>query len=270
MHSPVHFGLEDIRVSEEIGNLGPHPALKLWSKEVRTPTLGNADLPSLAGAFVTVDALAEVAYQTPAVFGAEHHSPKPVGALGVSGGIGEVRQPIGRQAVEKNTEIVQEPTTKPELSGTVSSQKGFADLAGSLQACNRYVILTFLSGQEALMYWNPIGFECIWYPTSFELDDANLTDANLTGARLFDADLSRTNLTDARLFGTDLSGTNLTDANLTDADLFGDEMSRANLIGADLSGADLTRADLAYADLTDADLTRADRMVKHVSPSTGQ
>ena len=20
------------------------------------------------------------------------------------------------------------------------------------------------------MYWNPIGFECIWYPTSFELD----------------------------------------------------------------------------------------------------
>jgi len=52
MHSPVHFGLEDIRVSEEIGNLGPHPALKLWSKEVRTPTLGNADLPPLAGAFV--------------------------------------------------------------------------------------------------------------------------------------------------------------------------------------------------------------------------
>jgi hypothetical protein len=71
MHSPVHFGLEDIRVSEEIGNLGPHPALKLWSKEVRTPALGNADLPSLAGAFVTVDALAEVAYQTPAVFGAD-------------------------------------------------------------------------------------------------------------------------------------------------------------------------------------------------------
>jgi len=100
LHSPVHFGLEDIRVSEEIGNLGPHPALKLWSKEVRTPALGNADLPSLAGAFVAV---AEVAYQTPAVFGAEHHSPKPVGALGVSGGIGEVRQPIGRQAVEKNT-----------------------------------------------------------------------------------------------------------------------------------------------------------------------
>ena len=25
------------------------------------------------------------------------------------------------------------------------------------------------------MYWNPIGFECIWYPTSFELDDADLT-----------------------------------------------------------------------------------------------
>jgi hypothetical protein len=71
MHSPVHFGLEDIRVSQESANLGPHPALKLWSREVRAPTLGNADLPPLAGAFVTVDAPAEVAYQPPAVFGAE-------------------------------------------------------------------------------------------------------------------------------------------------------------------------------------------------------
>ena len=82
MHSAVHFGLEDIRVSQEIGNPGPHPALKLWPRGVRTPTLGNADLPPPAGAFVTVDASAEVTYQTPAVFGAEQHSPKPIGALG--------------------------------------------------------------------------------------------------------------------------------------------------------------------------------------------
>ena len=60
------------------------------------------------------------------------------------------------------------------------------------------------------MYWNPIGFECIWYPTSFELDDADLSRTNLTDARLFGTDLSGTNLTDARLIDADLSGTNLT------------------------------------------------------------
>jgi hypothetical protein len=90
MHSAVHFGLADIRVSQEISNLGPHPALKFGSGEVRAPTLGNTDLPPPAGAFETVDASAEVTYQTPVVFGAEQHSPKPIGALGVAGGIGFV------------------------------------------------------------------------------------------------------------------------------------------------------------------------------------
>ena len=32
------------------------------------------------------------------------------------------------------------------------------------------MILTFLSGPEALKYWKLIGVECIWYPASFELD----------------------------------------------------------------------------------------------------
>ena len=31
------------------------------------------------------------------------------------------------------------------------------------------MILTFLSGPEALKYWKLIGVECIWYPASFEL-----------------------------------------------------------------------------------------------------
>ena len=45
MHSAIHFGLEDIRVSEEIGNLGPHPALKFGSGEV----LGTPIFPRLPG-----------------------------------------------------------------------------------------------------------------------------------------------------------------------------------------------------------------------------
>ena len=32
------------------------------------------------------------------------------------------------------------------------------------------MILTFLSAPEVLKYWKLIGFECIWYPASFELD----------------------------------------------------------------------------------------------------
>ena len=31
------------------------------------------------------------------------------------------------------------------------------------------------------MYWNPIGFECIWYPTSFELDVVLLRELSAKG-----------------------------------------------------------------------------------------
>ncbi len=61
---------------------------------------------------------------------------------------------------------------KARISGTVSAQKGLTDLTGSLQACNGYVILTVLSGQEALMYW---------HPTSFELDVVLLMDLSAKG-----------------------------------------------------------------------------------------
>ena len=54
--------------------------------------------------------------------------------------------------------------------GTISSQCYPTRLTGSQQACNRYVILTFLSGPAVLKYWKLIGSECIWYPGSFELD----------------------------------------------------------------------------------------------------
>ena len=31
------------------------------------------------------------------------------------------------------------------------------------------------------MYWNQIGFECIWYPTSFELDVVLLRELSAKG-----------------------------------------------------------------------------------------
>ena len=92
---------------------------------------------------------------------------------------------------------------------------------------------------------------------------ANLTNANLTHAILFNANLSAANLTDANLTLALLDGVNLTDANLTDADLAFAILSSANLAGANLTDANLTHADLIntvlyHADLTGANLFHAD------------
>ena len=72
------------------------------------------------------------------------------------------------------------------------------------------------------------------------LSDANLSDADLSGANLSDANLRR----------ADLSGANLSDANLRRADLSGANLSGANLSDADLSGANLSGANLSDADLS--------------------
>lgn len=70
--------------------------------------------------------------------------------------------------------------------------------------------------------------------------------------QLAGADLSMAQLAGARLQGTDFSGAWLADADLRRADLTG-----ANLTGADLTGADLTGAILTDADLRRAELDRA-------------
>lgn len=62
------------------------------------------------------------------------------------------------------------------------------------------------------------------------------------------ADLSNANLKGALLYNADLSGKNLSHANL----------EGVCLMAADLSGADLSHANLLEADLQDADLSNAD------------
>ena len=71
---------------------------------------------------------------------------------------------------------------------------------------------------------------------------ANLREANLSGANLYEADLC----------GADLRG-----ANLREADFRGANLSGANLYEADLRGADLRGADLRWATLYEADLRGA-------------
>jgi len=86
---------------------------------------------------------------------------------------------------------------------------------------------------------------------------ADLSRANLTGAKLTDAKLTGSDLTDANLYGADLTDANLTGVCLTDANLYGADLTGANLSGANLSGADLTGANLSGAKLTGSDLRRA-------------
>ena len=89
--------------------------------------------------------------------------------------------------------------------------------------------------------------ECRW---------CDLTDANLSGARLSGADLSGANISRAKLTGSDLSNSNLSTtylrgSDLTGANLSGAFMGKANLNGATLTGATMTGADLSGATWTD-------------------
>lgn len=65
------------------------------------------------------------------------------------------------------------------------------------------------------------------------------------------------NLRDADLSGADLNGANLRYADLSDADLSGADLRYADLNGADLSGANLRGANLRDANLSGAELNCA-------------
>ena len=98
-----------------------------------------------------------------------------------------------------------------------------------------------------------------------DLENADLRRANLTGADLRGANLTRTDLTGANLTRTDLTGANLTRADLTGANLTRADLSEAHLTGADLTGAHLSQAYLSEADLTGANLRGADLTGAHLS-----
>jgi uncharacterized protein YjbI with pentapeptide repeats len=90
------------------------------------------------------------------------------------------------------------------------------------------------------------------YPHRPDLNGANLSRANLSGADLRRADLRKTNLSGANLNGASLYTADLLEANLSGAILRG-----ANLIEANLSGANLYKASLNEADLSGANLYKA-------------
>jgi TIR domain/Pentapeptide repeats (8 copies) len=112
--------------------------------------------------------------------------------------------------------------------------------------------------REFLMFF-PIGLAYQWLHFREEHPDIDpdLSEADLTGMRLWGMDLSSTNLHRANLGGTYLLGTAFAFANLSRASLRGADLTQANLKCADLSGADLNGAKLNGADLSEADFTGA-------------
>src|SRR5258708_3257439 len=94
-----------------------------------------------------------------------------------------------------------------------------------------------------------------------ELSGADLSGMNLRGADLSGANLRRANLSGANLHGVDLRGVDLREADLREADLReadlrGVDLSEADLRGANLSEADLSGAELSRTNLSGADLNR--------------
>lgn len=89
------------------------------------------------------------------------------------------------------------------------------------------------------------------------LIEADLTGANLKGAKFKYSNLSNANLTGANLIGADLTGVNLSNANLAGADLTNAILIGADLTNAILTGATLNSANLSQVNLTGANLTNA-------------
>ncbi|HEY9296733.1 MAG TPA: pentapeptide repeat-containing protein [Phormidium sp.] len=100
-----------------------------------------------------------------------------------------------------------------------------------------YLVEKLLSGTEAWNQWRRDN------PTQGSLD---LTQVNLSGAKLSGADLSK----------ADLSGANLSGADLSKARLYGASLKNANLISANLTGTILNYATSIQTELNRSSLCR--------------
>jgi hypothetical protein len=88
-------------------------------------------------------------------------------------------------------------------------------------------------------------------------EQAQLAEADLTGAKLRNTRFIAVNLQAAILDNSDLAYANLLQANLGYASLKQASLKGSNLKFADLSSANLTQSDLSYADLSSAQIAGA-------------
>lgn len=89
------------------------------------------------------------------------------------------------------------------------------------------------------------------------LAEANLQGATLTGINLSAAFFNATNLSDDTLTGLDLAGADFDNTNLAGFDLTGSDLSNAILISGNLDGTDLAKVNLAGGSIDDSTLVSA-------------
>lgn len=157
-----------------------------------------------------------------------------------------------------------------------------ADLYGASLFGTNLTGATLTGVSSGFVSGGPIGLPTGWKvikgyligPTA-NLSDADLSDANLTGANFTDTNLTNADLTGAKFISTNLAGANLTNADLIavySSGIVGTPKTLptgwklvngyliglgANLTNANLQSANLVNADLRYANLLGTKLTGA-------------
>jgi len=121
--------------------------------------------------------------------------------------------------------------------------------SGTLYMIDPEHLKIFKQGVRALNKWRKE------HPKKrFNLFDADLSGAYLSGADLYGANLSRANLSGANLREVNLHNADLSEANLSEANLHNADLSDANLRGANLSSANLSSAEISDTDFVGATL----------------
>lgn len=92
---------------------------------------------------------------------------------------------------------------------------------------------------------------------SADLSEANLKKSILKGTKLNRANLTKANLENAILYQADLRNAKLTNANLKNANLIKANLRNASMVGANLGNAVLIDSDLSGANLTGANMEGA-------------
>jgi uncharacterized protein YjbI with pentapeptide repeats len=130
-----------------------------------------------------------------------------------------------------NTKLKQANLTKANLKSVQFSDKSFFGKSNK-----RFLDRNFLP----------------WSRKAADLTEANLTEAKLIKAELTEANLTKAKLIKAELTEANLTNTTLVEADFTEAKLIKSDLTKANLSKANLSGAKLISADLRGANLQDA------------------
>ena len=117
------------------------------------------------------------------------------------------------------------------------------DVLNNLEEVKKYILEAETKKEEKVLgiaiknrFSGDIIFQSTKTTYKEAVEEANLSDADLSDANLSDADLSYANLSDADLSGADLRGANLSGADLSDADLRGADLSYAELNNAKFYG----------------------------------